>query len=175
MKPNSAAAVREAIATVQKLTLEIPALESTAADNLKSLSTLEADGYLEDKVVIDEIVRRQAFAALFPRRIEARQSTLILAEQSLKESVDGFISGELRERVTEIAKSVRAKVRSALKFAFTDNRALDHAVEESELVQQLRGVEWAVGIESSPANVIAYANRKLDALVAAEELAKRAA
>ena len=176
MKPNSAASVREVLTQLKKITADIPQLQSRAADNEKALASLESAGDLEDKATLDEIIRRQAFAALFPRRIAARENDLQTAEQALQKATDGFISGELSPRLSEVSRKIRKEVRIALKPHFSDDFTLDRAVENSELVQQLDRIGSEIVISSihTYGGVVDYANRKLKALEAVETMASRA-
>lgn len=173
MNKNTGSKLRARLENRSALVAEYERTQVAQTENSTALTGLISDGNLEDAQVVNEIIRRQALDALYPRRLLAIEDKIAQLDLELKAAVDGFISGELRSRVTDLGRKIRAKVRSALAFAFTDEHALNTAIEGSELVRKWTEIDCSASIQGNPPNGAAnYAETRLALLDKCAELEK---
>jgi len=129
--------ITDGIKRIDAILLDIADLEQRQALVNTELTELERNGDLDEKGIVDKIIRHQAVSALLPRRIENRRADLQAADEALLADCHAAITGDISPRLRNLDIRVRKTVRSDLEMHIADERALDEAVSSSKTVLEI--------------------------------------
>lgn len=163
----------EKLKAVETARLQLTALNTRLTDTQAQLADISLTADLESDKVLNRAGRLQILLGLLPGRIAAAEPQVVQAEAELLAACHAFISQVASPRLREVILATRAKVEAELQRHFADSNQLEHAVNNSALVQEISGLDFTLTIrEVGSGELFSYATNLLGCLDKIEAAAK---